>query len=209
MKQVLLLLALFIASLTYGQTESPQLHAQELRADTVKRGYYIPFGTSYTSCKVVITPKGQKSQFTNTTGNKIPDSLVTQIGKLEVGSVVNYSEVTIINNGVPEKASSVRYVIGSKNTFPNVLHDPSQPDTLAAAEIANMVLDPHVYSFHISFVQDGAYYDFELTGNGVFGEAREKILGLPSGTRVWFENIKMKDDNGSLGNAPAQVHVVK
>lgn len=183
-------------------------NAQGVRTDTVKPGYYIPLNSNVVSCKVVITPKGNKAEVTNTTSNRLPDTLIGKIGGLGTGSVVVYDEITILSNGILEKSPSVRYVIGQRNSV-FALRDPSLPDTLPAAEIASLVLDPHVYSFHISFVQDGGMYDYDLTGNGVFGDAKDRILTLPSGTRVWFENIKRKEDDGNVRVAPPKIYVVK
>ncbi len=82
-------------------------------------------------------------------------------------------------------------------------------DTLAAAEIANYKLDSHVYAFEVTFTQDGMYYVYKLTGNGVFGEVKDRILTLPAGTRVWFENIQWQNDDGSQKTVPPEIHVVK
>lgn len=182
--------------------------AQSVRTDTVKPGYYIPFDSNFVSCKVAIIPKGKKPELTNTTGNKIPDSLVSRIGALEKGAVVVYSEVTVLNKGILEKAETVRYYIGNRNSV-YALHDPSIPDTLPAAEIAKIVLDRHVFYFEVSFAQDGNYYSYALNGNGVCGDAADAILKLQSGTRVWFENIRRREDDGTIKNAQAVVHVVR
>lgn len=199
MKRIVLVLFIVITA---------SLNAQTVRTDTVKPGYYIPFDSNFVSCKVAIMPKGKKVEFTNTTGNKIPDSLVAKIGNLEAGSVVTYSEVTILRAGVFTKSNSVRYVIGSRNSV-YARRDPSQPDTLSAAEIGSLVLDKQVYSFDVSFLIDGAYYVYSLTGNGVCCDARERILTLKSGTKVWVDNIKRQEDDGSKRVAPVQIYIVK
>lgn len=199
MKRILLFLFVLVTA---------SLDAQTIRTDTVKQGYYIPFDSNYASCKVAIMPKGKKVEFTNTVGRKIPDSLVSKIGKLEVGSVVSYSEVTILSNGILMKSNSVRYVIGNRNSV-YAVRDPSLPDTMPAAEIGSLILDPHVYSFDVSFLLGGAYYVYSLTGNGVCCDARDKILTLPSGTKVWVENIRRKEDDGSSTMGTSQVIIVK
>jgi hypothetical protein len=181
---------------------------QTVRTDTLKPGYYIPFDSNFVSCKVAIAPKGKKVEFTNTTGNRIPDSLIGKIGALEKGSIVTYSEVTVLNKGVLEKAPSVRYYIGNRNSV-YALRDPSIPDTIPAAEIAKIVLDRHVFYFEVSFAQDGNYYSYALNGNGVCCDAANAILKLKPGTRVWLENIKRKEDDGSIRIAPPVVHVVR
>lgn len=182
--------------------------AQTVRTDTVQRGYYIPLGSDVMSCKVVITPQGKKAEFINTQGNRVPDSLVRKIGKLTLGSVVVYSEITVLRNGVLEKAASVRYVIGNSNSV-FALKDPSIPDTLPAAEIAALVLDVHVYQFDVTYAAGGAYYVYTQNGNGISPEVKERIAALPSGTRVWFEAVKRKEDDGTLTNGSAKVYVVK
>lgn len=182
--------------------------AQTVRTDTVKQGYYIPLDTNVVSCKVGITPKDKKVQFINTTSNRLPDSVVTKIGNLTPGSVIVYSEITVLNKGVCEKAPTVRYVIGSHNSV-YALRDPSQPDTLPAAEIGSLVLDRHVISFDVSFLMGGAFYTYALTGNGVCCDPREKILTLESGTKVWVDNIKWKQEDGTIIIAPSKVYIVK
>ena len=184
------------------------VNAQSVRTDTVKPGYYIPFDSNYVSCKVAITPAGQKTQFTNSQGNKLADSLVEKIGQLKSGSVVLYTEVTIMEKGVVKKSNTVRYVIGHRNSV-FALRDPSLPDTLPAAEIAEIVLDQHVYSFTVSYAANGNYYTFDHTGNGLSEQAKTAIRALPSGTRVWFENIRRKEDDGRSTVAPPVIHVVR
>lgn len=182
--------------------------AQTVRTDTVKQGYYIPFDSNYVSCKVAITAKGKNVEFTNTTGNHLPDSLVQKIGKLEAGSVVAYTEVTILKKGILEKSNTVRYVVGHRNSV-YALRDPTLPDTIPAGEIAAIVLDPHVYFFQLSYILEGAYFVYDHTGNGVAGYVQERIRALPSGTKVYFENIKRKEDDGTLRIAPPQIYIVK
>jgi hypothetical protein len=184
------------------------LSAQNMRTDTVKPGYYIPLDSNVISCKVGIGAKGKKVEFVNTQGNRLSDSLVRNISKLDVGSVVVYSEITVLRKGILEKAPAVRYVIGNRNSV-FALKNPSIPDTLPAAEIAALVLDVHVYSFHVTYADGGAYYDYEQNGNGISPSVKERIVALPSGTRVWFESIRRKEDNGALTDAPAKVYVVK
>lgn len=184
------------------------VNAQSVKTDTIKRGYYLPLDSNVMSCKIGITPAGKKLQMTTITGNKIPDSTIQVISHLEPGSVVIYSELTVHNKGILEKAPVVRYVIGSKNTCP-VKRDPSYPDTLSAKEIASLELDRHVYSFSVSWIQDGNMYNYDLTGNGVFGSAKAAIEALPSGTKVYFENIRRQEDDGSKRIAPSEIHVVK
>ncbi len=82
-------------------------------------------------------------------------------------------------------------------------------DTLPAIEIAHFKLDAHVTAFEISFTVDGSYSVYQLTGNGVFGEPADRIATLPSGTRVWYENIVWVNEDGSKKMAPAEIHVVK
>lgn len=180
------------------------VNAQALKTDTVKRGYYIPLDSNVMSCKIEITPAGKEIQLTTISGNKIPDSTISVISHLEAGSVVVYSELTVFNNGLLEKAPSKRYVIGSRSTQP-AKRDPSIPDTLTAKEIGSIILDPRVHSFHVSWTNGGNYYDYAITGNGIFGEARTAIEALPSGTRVWIENIRFVDER----NMPDEVHVVR
>ncbi|HTF04209.1 MAG TPA: hypothetical protein VK826_09285 [Bacteroidia bacterium] len=182
--------------------------AQNVRTDTVKPGYYIPLDSNVISCKVAITPNGKKVEFINTQGNRLPDSLVRNIGKLAVGSVVVYGEITVLRKGILEKAGSVRYVIGNHNSV-SALKDPSIPDTLPAAEIAGLVLDVHVYQFDVTYSTGGAYYVYTQNGNGISPEVKERIAALPSGTRVWFESVKRKEDDGTLTHGSAKVYVVK
>ncbi len=194
-----ILIFLLSASVAFAQTS---------KTDTVQRGYYIPFGPNYMSCKVEITPLGKKAFFANTTGNKLPDSLMNIISYLEPGSVVAYTEVTVMSKGMLEKVSGRRYVVGTTNTS-FVKRDPFYPDTLTAKEIAAIELDPHVYQFSVSWFAGGSMSNYELTGNGVFGSARTAIEALPSGTKVYFENIRRKEDDGSKRVMPAEIHVVR
>lgn len=184
------------------------INAQVVKTDTVKQGYYVPLDSNLMSCKIEVTPKGKKMQLTYQSGNKLPDSTIQAISRLEPGSVVIYSELTVHKKGILEKAPSVRYVIGSKNTCV-VKRDPSYPDTLAAKEIASLELDRHVYSFSVSWIADGNMYNYDLTGNGVFGAAGTAIEALPSGTKVYFENIRRQEDDGSKRIAPSEIYIVK
>lgn len=192
--RILVLLFLIVAQFVFAQSKT----------DTVQRGYYIPFDSNYVSCKVAITPVGKKVVFTNTTGNKLPDSLMNQISYLEPGSVVVYSEVTVMKKGTFEKADGKRYVVGTNNTGV-VKRDPFYPDTLTAKEIGSIILPPHVHDFHVSWTNGGNYYTYTITGNAIFGEARTAIEALPSGTRVWIEDIRYVDER----NLPDEVHVVR
>lgn len=187
---------------------SANVSAQGVKTDTVKRGYYIPLDSNMMSCKIGITPHGKKLQLTNNTGNRIPDSTIHTISYLEPGSVVVYSEITVLKNGILEKAPSVRYVVGSKNTAV-VKRDPYYPDTLSAKEIAAIVFDPHVYSFSVSWLSGGAMYMFDITGNGVSGNAKTSIEQLPSGTKIWFEAIKRKEDNGTIRHQSNEIYIVR
>jgi hypothetical protein len=72
-----------------------------------------------------------------------------------------------------------------------------------------VVLDVHVYNFHVTYATGGAYYDYEQNGNGISQDVRTRIAELPSGTRVWFESIQRKEDDGTLTTAPAKIYVVK
>lgn len=195
----ILILSLFLTGVVSAQTAS---------ADTVKPGCYVPFDTNFVSCKVVVMPAGRKSVSVNATGNKISDSLVTEICRLPRGSVVTYDEVTVLKRGVLEKASSVRYVIGNRNTCV-VKRDPSIPDTLPVKEIASKVFDQHVYSFTISWVGEGSFHEYNLTGNGVYGEAKSAIEALPSGTRIIFHKIHWQDDDGTERVLPMEAYVVR
>lgn len=184
------------------------LDAQAIRTDTVKQGYYIPFDSNYVSCKVTIAREGKKVEFANAAGNIIPDSLVEKIGRLDKGSVVTYSDVMIKSKDVETKSTTIRYVIGNRNSV-YASRDPHLPDTLPAAEIASLMLDSRVESFEVSFFVGGSYYSYALTGNGIFGEARERILTLPSGTGVYVEKIHRKEEDGSVTTAPTRIYVVK
>lgn len=184
------------------------IHAQTVRTDTVKPGYYIPFEKNYASCKVAITPNGGKVEVVNASGNQLPDTLIHKIAQLTAGSVVAYTEVTVLNNGVFQKAPGVRYVIGWRNSV-YALRDPFLPDTLPAAEIAEIILDQHVYAFTLSYATGGEYFTFDHNGNGVAPNVKERVRALPSGTRVWFEGIKRREDDGSLTTAPSRIYVVK
>lgn len=195
----LLILSVFISAACF---------AQSAKTDTVKQGFYLPLDSNMMSCRIEITPRGKKTQMTNNTGNKIPDSTISIIGHLEPGSVVIYSELTVLNNGKFEKAPPVRYVIGARNTK-LVKRDPSYPDTLTAKEISTIILDPHVTSFSVSWILNGAMYEYHITGNGVSGEARSGIEALPAGTKVYFENIQRKEDNGTVRHQPDEIHVVR
>jgi len=197
--RTLTLVCIFIAAISF---------AQNVKTDTVKRGCYIPLDSNVMSCKIGITPAGKKLQLTTISGNKIPDSTISVIGHLEPGSEVVYSELTVFNNGILQKASGVRYVIGNKNTR-SVKRDVTYPDTLAAKEIAAIVLDKHVYSFSVSWIINGAMYNYDFTGNGVFGDAKTAIEALPPGTKVWFENIRSREDNGTSIIRPTEIHVVR
>jgi hypothetical protein len=181
---------------------------QNVKTDTVQRGYYIPFDSNFVSCKVAIAPAGGKVSFTNTTGNRLPDSLISKISYLEAGSVVVYSEVTVMKKGTLEKSKTVRYVVGDKNTG-MVKRDPYYPDTMSAKEIGAIVLDQHVYQFSVSWFIGGSMYTYDMTGNGIFGSARTAIEGLPSGTKVYIENIRRKEDDGTLRIMPAEIHIVR
>lgn len=83
------------------------------------------------------------------------------------------------------------------------------PDTMTAKELGALILDRHVYKFTITWVNDGAMYRYEVYGNGVYGEAKEKIEQLPSGTTVVIADIKRREDDGSETIAPSQIHTVK
>lgn len=83
------------------------------------------------------------------------------------------------------------------------------PDTMTAKELGALVLDRHVYKFTITWVNDGAMYRYEVYGNGVYGEAKDKIEQLPSGTTVVIADIKRKEDDGSETIAPSQIHTVR
>lgn len=185
-----------------------EVAAAQVKTDTVQRGYYIPFDSNYVSCKVAITPAGKKVVFTNTTSNKLPDSLMNQISYLEPGSVVVYSEITVLRKGILEKAPPVRYVVGNRNSSV-VKRDPSYPDTLTKKEIGSIILDQHVYSFNVSWIRGGDYYLFTIMGNGIFGDCRTQIEQLPSGTKVYIEDIRRKEDNGTLRIMPTEIHVVR
>jgi len=80
---------------------------------------------------------------------------------------------------------------------------------MSAMELGSIVLDRHVYKFTITWVSDGAMYRYDVYGNGVYGEAREKIEKLPSGTTVVIADIKRKEDDGSETTAPSQIHTVR
>ena len=182
--------------------------SQGVRTDTVQRGYYVPLDSNVLSCKIGITPKGKKLQTYNLTGNKLPDSTIYTISHLEAGSVVIYSEITVLKKGVMEKANTVRYVIGNKNTGV-VKRDPTYPDTMSAKEIGAIVLDQHVYSFSVSWILNGNMYNYDITGNGIFGDCRTAVEALPSGTKVYIENIRRANDDGSKQIMPTEVHVVR
>lgn len=182
--------------------------AQTVTTDTVKHGYYLPLDTNVLSCKVGVTPKGGKLKLTTVSGNQLPDSTISSIGHLPMGSAVVYSEITVLNKGIAEKSPVVRYVIGNKNTCA-VKRDLSIPDTLTAREIAAIQLDHHVFSFTVSWIDGGNMYMYDITGNGVFGNARTAIEALPSGTKVYFEKIKRKEDNGTVRIMPTEVHIVR
>lgn len=179
-----------------------------LRTDTVQPGYYIPLDSNVMSCKVGIIPKDGKLETSNLQGNKLPMETITKIGALKTGSVVVYSEITVLKDGILQKSNSIRYVVGTRNSVP-ALRDLSRPDTLPATEIAALVLDSRVYSFHVSYTLGGAYYDYEMSGNGVAPMVQEKIRALPSGTRVWFESIRTLDGDGEKRLLPSNVYVVK
>jgi hypothetical protein len=99
----------------------------------------------------------------------------------------------------------------SAQTAPDTLKraETNAPDTLSAKEIGSLILDQHVYVFSITWVHDGAMYRYDIYGNGVFGEAREKIEKLPAGTTIVIADIKRKEDDGSITTAPAQIHTVR
>ncbi len=182
--------------------------SQGVKTDTVQRGYYVPLDSNVLSCKIGITPKGKKLQTYNLSGNKLPDSTIYNISHLEAGSVVIYSEITVLKKGVMEKANTVRYVIGNKNTGV-VKRDPTYPDTMSAKEIGAIVLDRHVYSFSVSWILNGNMYNYDITGNGIFGDCRTAVEALPSGTKVYIENIRRANDDGSKQIMPTEVHVVR
>jgi hypothetical protein len=195
------------------------LYAGDVRNDTVMPGYYIPFDSDFMSCKVKITPAGQPITSVNVQGNKISDSLLRVIAALETGSVVWYDEITKFRDGYLYKIPAYRFVIGHKNSARAVRNpfyqdtlkraETNAPDTLSAKELGALVLDPHVYRFTITWVNEGAMYRYEVYGNGVYGEARGKIEKLPSGITVVIADIKRKEDDGSETTAPAQIHTVK
>jgi hypothetical protein len=160
------------------------------------------------SCKVGITPKGKKLQMFNQSGRTLPDSTIQTITHLDPGSVVVYSEITVLKKGVAEKSATVRYIVGSTNTC-NAMRDPSLPDTLTAHELATLVLDKHVYNFDVSWVTSGNMYIYNINGNGVSGNAQVAIERLPSGTKVWIEAIKSEDNDGTKRILPTQIHVVR
>lgn len=183
-------------------------NSPEIRTDTVKQGFYIPLDSNVVSCKVGILPQGGKLEMINMQGNSLSSETISQIGVLKNGSVVVYSEITVLSKGTFVKSKSVRYVIGARNSVP-ALRDPSLPDTLSAAEIGAIVLDKEVFSFQIVFVLEGAVYDFEMTGNGVAPTVKDKLLTLPAGTKVWFESIKSEDGTGAKRILPSRVFVIK
>lgn len=200
--RIILFLILSTVQSVYAQVNVSQ------RTDTVQAGYYIPLDSNVMSCKVGIMPQGGKFETFNMQGNTLSSETITKIGALKKGSVVVYSEITILNGANLQKANTIRYVIGNRNSVP-ALHDPSRPDTLTAAEIGAIVLAKEVYSFHISYVVEGAMYDFEMSGNGVAPMVKEKLLALPPGTRVWFESIRTVDGDGAKRLLPSSVYVVK
>ena len=206
MKQIGMRIVLFVI-LCSVQCVYAQVNGS-LRTDTVKPGYYIPLDSNVVSCKVGLMPLGGKLETFNMQGNSLSSETITKIGALKKGSVVLYTEITILNGANLQKANAVRYVIGNRNSVP-ALRDPSRPDTLTGAEIGAIVLAKEVYSFHISYVVDGAMYDYEMTGNGVAPMVKEKLLTLPSGTRVWFESIRTVDGDGAKRLVPSVVYVVK
>jgi hypothetical protein len=183
--------------------------AQPVRIDTVQRGYYLPFGSNYISCKVLISNSASNPNTeVNATGNRISDSLISVIGSLEYGAVVMYTDVTVLRNGALEKAPLVWYVIGKRNTQP-ALRDPSLGDTLTAKEIGAIVLDVHVSGFSVSWTLKGNTKKYDVTGNRMSAEARKAIEALPSGTKVRIDNIRRKEENGSLRTMPAEIHIVR
>lgn len=182
--------------------------AQGIKTDTVQQGFYLPLDSAMLSCKIGITPQGKQQYVFKHTGNRIPDSTISSIGHLAPGSVVVYSEVTVLRGGIAQKAPSVRYIIGSRNTHA-AKRDPSYPDTLTAKAIGAIVLDQRVSSFSVSWVLDGNFYSYDITGNGIFGEARTAIEALPSGTTVHIEKISRKERDGSFRMMPNEIHVVK
>jgi hypothetical protein len=99
--------------------------------------------------------------------------------------------------------------LSAQDNRPDTLRDPSLPDTISAVHLGSLVLDRHVISFTVSFAAGGSYSEYNLTGNGIFGEAREKIEALPSGTTVWVEKIKRKEDDGSEHMVPTQTYIIK
>ena len=158
--------------------------------------------------KLAYCHRGGKLEMFNMQGNSLSSETISQIGVLKNGSVVVYSEITVLSKGTFVKSKSVRYVIGARNSVP-ALRDPSLPDTLSAAEIGAIVLDKEVFSFQIVFVLEGAVYDFEMTGNGVAPTVKDKLLTLPAGTKVWFESIKSEDGTGAKRILPSRVFVIK
>lgn len=204
-RQMKLIRNLFVASSLITSILSV---AQTVRTDTVQPGYYIPLDTNVVSCKVAITPNGKNVQFINTTTNHLPDSVISKIENLTAGSVVVYTEVTVLRKGVLEKAPVVRYVIGARNSVP-ALREPALLDSLTAPEISTLVFDRYVISFEVSFLIDGAFYTYQLTGNGICCEPRERIITLQPGTKVWVDNMKRKNDDGSISIVPSRVYVVK
>jgi hypothetical protein len=96
-------------------------------------------------------------------------------------------------------------------TTPDTLKraETNAPDTMSAKEIGAIILDQHVYVFSVTWVHDGAMYRYDIYGNGIYGEARDKIEKLPPGTTIVIADIKRKEDDGSITVAPAQIHTVK
>lgn len=198
-----LLLIIFVLAASTLPAQNGTVHT-----DTVKSGYYLPLDSNVVSCKVGILPKDGALETFDMLGNTLSTETISKVGILKKGSVVVYSEITVLNKGILQKSKPIRYVIGNRNSVP-ALRDPSVPDTLPAVEIGAVILEKEVYSFHISYVVDGAMYDFEMTGNAVAPMVKEKILALPSGTRVWFESIRTVDGDGVKWLLPSRVYVVK
>jgi hypothetical protein len=199
MKHFFLLIALMVQVCGFSQIV--------LRTDTVEQGYYVPLKSNVASCRLSILEKGNITHVQNLTGNQIPDSLVRKIWRLEPGSVVVYSEITVMVSGSLQKANPVRYVIGKSNTT-FALRDPSLPIPVRASEAAQIVLDTNTISCVISIIVDGQFSEYAITGNTIPVSIKAVLDGLKPGSRFIIAQILVSGQGSEQVKLPERTYVV-
>lgn len=199
--------AILFLLLMAGFSAANAQNSTKIKTDTIAQGYFLPLDTNVVSCKIRITRSKGISFEQNCTGNKLSPALIDSIGKLPIGGIVTYEEITVNGKNGLEKSPAVRYVIGSRNSR-FALRAPTDLERVTAAALSQMVFDNNYVSFVVSFREGEKFVEVKASGNKMPASATEKIKSLPPGSKVFIEQVQAKNENGTIFKSPGRTFII-